>query len=50
MPEGCNVILDSLISTNGKSFGAIDFELAFDFKLFLSEFVAESQEVFKQNG
>ena len=47
MPEGCTTILDSYISTNGRSFGAVDLQIALNLKLFLCEFVSRSQEVFK---
>ena len=45
MPEGCNTILDSYISSNGRSFGALDLQLTFNLKLFLCEFLSTRQDV-----
>jgi hypothetical protein len=38
MPEACNEILSKYLSSNGKSLGAVDLEIAFDYDLFLEEF------------
>lgn len=35
MPEGCNIILNSFLKSNGKSPGAVDFEITMNFALFL---------------
>ncbi len=38
MPEGCEEILSKYLVSNGKSQGAIDLELCYDYDLFLREF------------
>ncbi len=38
MPEGCDEILNSYVSFNGKSFGAVDLEISYDFEMFLREY------------
>ena len=35
MPEGCNIILNSYLSSNGMSAGAADFEITMNYALFL---------------
>ena len=35
MPEGCNVVLNSYLKSNGKSTGAADFEITMNYALFL---------------
>ncbi len=35
MPEGCNIILNSYLKSNGKSAGAADFEITMNYALFL---------------
>ena len=44
MPEGCNTILDSYVSSNGRSFGASDLQIKFNLKLFLCEFLFNDKE------
>ena len=44
MPEGCNTILDSYISSNGRSFAAFDLQIKFNMKLFLCEFLSNDKE------
>ena len=44
MPEGCNTILDSYVSSNGRSFGALDLQIKFNMKLFLCEFLSSDNE------
>jgi hypothetical protein len=35
MPEGCNVVLNSYLRSNGKSTGAADFEITMNYAMFL---------------
>ena len=35
MPEGCNVVLNSYLKSNGKSTGAADFEITMNYAMFL---------------
>ena len=35
MPEGCNIVLNSYLKSNGKSSGAADFEIVMNYALFL---------------
>lgn len=37
MPEGCNEIMNKYLRSNGKSLGAVDLELSFDYDLFSKE-------------
>lgn len=39
MPEGCNEILSKYLTSNGKSLGAIDLEVKYDFDLFYQEYL-----------
>ena len=38
MPEACNEILSNYVNSNGKSLGAIDLEISYNYKLFLEEY------------
>ena len=49
IPEGCNTILDSYITSNGRSIGALDLQIKFDLTLFLCEYLASNAEMDKSN-
>ena len=49
IPEGCNTILDSYITSNGRSIGALDLQIKFDLTLFLCDYLASNAEVDKSN-
>ncbi len=49
IPEGCNTILDSYITSNGRSIGALDLQIKFDLTLFLCDYLACNSEVDKSN-
>ena len=49
IPEGCNTILDSYITSNGRSIGALDLEIKFNLTLFLCDYLASSAEIDKSN-
>ena len=38
MPEACNEILSNNVNSNGKSLGAIDLEISYNYELFLEEY------------
>ena len=44
MPEACNEILSSYVTSNGKSLGAIDLEISFNYQLFLEEYSREQSK------
>ncbi|TRY61220.1 hypothetical protein TCAL_02177 [Tigriopus californicus] len=44
MPEGCNEILSKYLTSNGKSLGAIDLEVKYDFDLFYQEYLRNPEE------
>ena len=43
MPEACNEILSNYVTSNGKSLGAIDLEISFNYELFFEEYSQESE-------
>ena len=49
IPEGCNTILDSYITSNGRSIGALDLQIKFDLALFLCDYLAGNAEINKVN-
>ena len=49
IPEGCNTILDSYITSNGRSIGALDLQIKFDLILFLCDYLAGNAEINKVN-
>ena len=49
IPEGCNTILDSYITSNGRSIGALDLQIKFDLILFLCDYLAGNAEINKAN-
>ena len=41
MPEACNEILSNYVTSNGKSLGAIDLEITFNYELFFEEYTRD---------
>lgn len=44
MPEACNEILSNYVTSNGKSLGAIDLEISFNYELFLEKYGREQRK------